>query len=402
MRVIVIGAGFAGLAAADALVAAGTEVSVLEARSRVGGRVYSRRLLNGAVIELGADFFEADHYVLRGYARRLGLTIVPRGMRYSEREPRGVATTPDAVGEVAELARDMLLRRAGGPPLSVAALLDSLDVDADAREAVRSRVEVSSAYGADEVDARVLGHFGSSYGGPESDRIVEGNDAIARGLAARLGDRIRLSTPVESITWDAREVLVHTSAGEFNADAAIVAVPAAVLKTLAFEPALPADKRAALARLPIARAAKLFVPLTAPTDPSATLSVPERYWAWTALGPDGVATPVVNCFAGSPAALERLRVGEGPATWVASLRALRPDLALDEAGAVLSTWDEPWSRGVYSVSSPGAQPEDEEAICRREGPLVFCGEHTARGDGGLMEGALRSGIRAAEAVGSPP
>ena len=399
---IVIGAGFAGLAAADALVAAGADVTVLEARDRVGGRVYSRRLRNGAVIELGADFFEADHSVLRGYARRFGLTIVPRGMRYSEREPRGVETTAAAVREVAEMARDMLLQHLDGPPLSVAALLDSLDVDPIAREAVRSRIEVSSAHGADGVDARVLGHFGSSYGGAESDRIVEGNDAIARGLVEGLGDRIRLSTPVESIARDADGVLVSTAGSAITADAAIVAVPAAVLKRLPFEPALPADKRAALARLPIATAAKLFVPLRAPTEPSATLSVPERYWAWTALGADGAVTPVVNCFAGSPAALERLRVSEGPASWVASLRRLRPDLELLEDGVVLATWDEPWSRGVYSVSSPAAQPGDEDAICRNEGRLIFCGEHTARGDCGLMEGALRSGLRAAEIVGSLP
>jgi monoamine oxidase len=400
--VIVIGAGFAGLAAADALVESGADVSVLEARDRVGGRVHSRRLLNGAVIELGADFFEADHYVLRGYARRFGLTIVSRGMRYSEREPRGVETTPEAVGEVAEMARGRLLRRLDGPPLSVAALLDSLDVDPAAREAVRARIEVSSAHAADDVDARVLGHFGSSFGGPESDRLVEGNDGIARGLAASLGHRIRLSTPVESISQDADGVLVRTARGEFVADRAIVALPAAVLKTLPFEPALSADKRAALARLPIATAAKLFVPLLAPTEPSATLSVPERYWAWTALGADGIVTPVVNCFAGSPAAVERLRVGQGPATWVASLRRLRPDLALDDAGAVVSTWDDPWARGAYAVSSPAARPGDEEAICRAEGPLVFCGEHTAGGNGGLMEGALRSGLRAAEVVGSLP
>jgi monoamine oxidase len=403
VSVIVIGAGFAGLAAADALLEAGIDVTVLEARDRVGGRVASRQLPNGAVIELGADFFEADHHVLRGYASRFGLTIVPRGMRYSEREPRGVETTPEQVRDVADLARGMLLQR-DGEPLSVVALLDSLDVDPAAREAVRARIEVSCAHGADGVDARVLGHFGSSYGGPESDRIVEGNDAIARGLAEGLGDRLHLSTPAESIKWDGDAVRVPTVRGEFIAHHAIVAVPAAVLKTLPFQPDLPADKRAALARVPIATAAKLFVPLTAPTEPSATLSVPERYWAWTALGADGNVTPVVNCFAGSPAAVERLGVNEGPASWVASLRRLRPDLELDEAGAVVSTWDESWSGGAYSVSSPAARPEDEEAICRTEGgfgQLIFCGEHTARGDAGLMEGALRSGLRAADEVRSP-
>ena len=74
--------------------------------------------------------------------------------------------------------------------------------------------------------------------------------------------------------------------------AAIIAVPAAVLKTLAFEPELPYAKRDALHRLPISTAAKLFVPLAeVPGAPSATLSVPERYWAWTALGPTAGSRP---------------------------------------------------------------------------------------------------------------
>ena len=152
---------------------------------------------------------------------------------------------------------------------------------------------------------------------------------------------------------------------------------------------------------PRATAAKLFVPLAeAPDAPTATLSVPERYWAWTALGADGTVAPVVCCYAGSAAALRRLEVEDGPDTWLGSLRAFRPDLALEPDGVILSTWTDPWARGAFGVQSPSAEPGDEETILRTEGPLVFCGEHTAGDHAGLMEGALRSGLRAADAVGS--
>jgi monoamine oxidase len=400
VTVIVIGAGFAGLAAADALASRGADVVVLEARDRVGGRVRSEHLENGAVIEYGAEFFEQDHDILRGLCRRFGLEIVPRGMRYSEREPRGVATTPEAVREVADRARRAVEAHRGGP-VSVRDVLAGVEGDAAAKEAVIARVEVSSAYDAGGVDGHVLAHFGASYGGPESDRIVAGNAAVAHGLHAALGDRVRLSTPVEAVAWDDRGVHVRTASEVVEGAAAIVAVPAAVLKTLTFEPPLPAAKRDAVDRLPIASAAKLFVPLTeVPDEPYATLSVPERYWAWTALGADGRVAPVVCCFAGSASALRRLEVDDGPATWLASLRTLRPELALAPDGAILSTWTDPWARGAYGVQSPAVEVGDEDAMARSEGPLVFCGEHTAGDHAGLMEGALRSGLRAADAVGS--
>jgi monoamine oxidase len=401
VTVIVIGAGFAGLAAADALATAGTDVVVLEARDRVGGRVRSEQLPNGAVIEYGAEFFEQDHDVLRGLCGRFGLQIVPRGMRYSEREPRGVATTAEAVREAAERAQ-AAVKAHTGEPISVRALLGSLDdLDPAAREAVIARVEVSSAYDAGGVDARTLTHYGASYGGPESDRIVAGNAAVAHGLHAALGDRVRLETAVEAITWEEHGVRVRTAGGEIAGSAAIVAVPAAVLKTLTFEPALPEAKRAALRRLPVGSAAKLFVPLAeVPDAPYATLSVPERYWAWTALGADGRVAPVVCCFAGSAAALRHLEVEDGPDTWLASLETLRPELALERDGAILSTWNDRYAGGAYGVQSPDAEPADGAAMVERVGPLLFCGEHTAGGWAGLMEGALRSGLRAAEAVGS--
>ena len=89
MRVVVIGAGFAGLAAADALVTAGAEVVVLEARDRVGGRVWSRELPGGDVVEMGAEFILPGDRVIRETAARLGLGLFAKGTTYGDREPRG-------------------------------------------------------------------------------------------------------------------------------------------------------------------------------------------------------------------------------------------------------------------------------------------------------------------------
>ena len=84
----VVGAGFAGLAAADALSASGHEVTVFEARDRVGGRVHSRTLDDGATIELGAEFILPGHDVLRATAERLRLPLYEKGTLYGDREPR--------------------------------------------------------------------------------------------------------------------------------------------------------------------------------------------------------------------------------------------------------------------------------------------------------------------------
>jgi monoamine oxidase len=79
-RVVVVGAGLSGLAAAEALLAAGREVVVLEARDRVGGRVWSRRLANGAVVEMGAEFVLPGNTVVEETAARLGLGLWEKGM----------------------------------------------------------------------------------------------------------------------------------------------------------------------------------------------------------------------------------------------------------------------------------------------------------------------------------
>ena len=112
----------------------------------------------------------------------------------------------------------------------------------------------------------------------------------------------------------------------------------------------------------------------------------------------GGRVPFVAAFAGTPGALETLEVAAGPERWLAALARLRPDLDLDLDTVMLSTWaEDPWVRGAYSARS-ATVPLDTEVLARPVGPLFFAGEHTAGVWHGLMEGALRSGTRAAAEV----
>ena len=102
---------------------------------------------------------------------------------------------------------------------------------------------------------------------------------------------------------------------------------------------------------------------------------------------------VVNAFAGSAPALERLDVAHGPGTWARLLRDLRPDLELLDDGIVLSTWDDdPWIAAAYSCAAP------PPAAWAPSGPFHACGEHTHDSSRALMDGALASGIRAAQEI----
>ena len=392
MRVAVVGAGLAGLAAAEELTRSGVEVVVLEARNRVGGRVWTQTLANDAVVEMGAEFVLPGNDTVRALVDRFGLGLWEKGMRYGVREPRGGPFVDDAMLAEASAAVAAALAPLGRPEgISALAFLDGLALPDGAREAICARLEVSSATTADRVDASVLGGL-AAHADDVCPSVAGGNQRLAQALAAALAEPVRLDAPVERIAWDDTAARVAAGGGELRADRVVLAVPAGVVTRIAFDPPLPAALAGAYAQVAYGHAAKLFVPLrrTAPT--SAVLSVPERYWTWTATGADGVQ-PVVSAFAGSAPALEALGVETGSETWLASLAALRPDLSLDEGGAVLSTWsDDPWVAAAYSTDAP------PEAAWRPVGPLHVCGEHTAGGDAALMEGALRSGLRVAAEV----
>jgi len=390
VRVAVVGAGFAGLAAADALAAAGVEVVVLEARDRVGGRVWSQELGNGATVEMGAEFILPGNDTLLSYVDRFGLGLWEKGMLYGDREPRGgIGVDAGAMHTAVATISEALQAAASGT--SAAALLDSLPLDLGASEAIRSRLEVSSAATADRVDATALAGV-AAHSADICPSVAGGNQRVALSLAAELGSAVHLSSPVDRISWSDHRVVLTGAGSEVTADRVVIAVPAGVLDRIEFDPPLPEPLRAAYAAVGYGNAAKLFVPLAEQPPTSAVLSVPERYWTWTATGADGVQ-PVVNVFAGSAPALARLEVTDGPSTWLESLERLRPDLALLSDDVVFKNWDaDPWVGAAYSCDRP------LPSAWSPAGPFHACGEHTCGGNAALMDGALASGLRVAHEI----
>lgn len=401
MRVIVAGAGFAGLLAADLVARSGHEVVVLEARDRVGGRVWSAELVAGdprTVIERGAEFVLDGYDVMRATLAGLGLALAPTTMSYYEREPRG--GDPVSAAQVARCAAAVSAAAAAAPPgaslADAAAACDGLPA---ALAAFVSRVTVTHGMAADRLAAASVAGIAADFTPRPCWRVAGGNQRLAAGLAARLGGAVRLGNPVRAIEQDDDGVRLLTDGGEVPGDAAIVAVPMAVLRQLRFSPAPPDAVAAAWRRAGLGHNAKLHMPLTGPAAASAVQSVPGRFWTWTATDETGQVQPVLHAFAGTEQGLAALGVAGGPAVWARQAAALRPELAADPSRAVLTTWnDDPWAGESYSALTTDMAPGDDDLIAAPFGRVHIAGEHTAGAWAGLMEGALRSGQRAAREV----
>jgi monoamine oxidase len=372
---------------------------VLEARDRVGGRVWSKTLPNRAVVEMGAEYVLPGNTAVRELVERFGLGLWDKGMHYGWRDPRGGSgTTHEELGAAVEEA-ERVLAAGGGAGKSASEFLDGLDIPPGAREAIVARVEISCANTADRVAAAGLTGVAHIDREP-SPSIAGGNQRLPLALADGLGNAVRLNAPVRAIRWPAGggsgTVRVATDADAVEADIAVIAVPASVLDRIDFDPPLPDPLRDALGLVRYGQAAKLFVPLTSAAPPSAVMSVDDRYWCWTATGDGDRPQPVVSAFAGSRPALDALGIDDGPGRWLDSLARLRGDLELDCDGVLLSTWhDDLWVGAAYSTSPP---PQVAAAAEHPVGPLAFAGEHTAGEHYALMEGAIRSGRRAARSL----
>jgi monoamine oxidase len=229
--------------------------------------------------------------------------------------------------------------------------------------------------------------------------VAGGNQGLATRLAVRLGDVVHLRSPVRAIDHSVDGVAVRTDAAELKADAAVLAVPLALLPEIAFRPALPDRSIAAWRRTGLAHNAKLHIPLAekALAPASAVQDIAHRFWSWTATDATGDVQPVLHCFAGTPSGIAALHVADGPRAWAERAAELRPDLDLASDRALLTSWtDDPWARSSYSAWTVDYQPGDEELLAEPVGRLHLAGEHTAGEWAGYMEGALRSGARAAE------
>jgi monoamine oxidase len=381
--------------------------------------VWSQELIPGdprTVIERGAEFVLDGYDVMRTVLGELGLSLADSGMSYYQRDYRGgpaaggPAAGDPAAGDrvtdqdVARCAAAVAAASAGAAPgTSLAGVVAGWE-DSAALAAYLSRVEVTNGVGARVLAAAAITDVTAGFERRPSWRVAGGNQRVAHELAARLGTSVRLNSPVRSVEHDHRGVRVLTDEGEAVGDAVIVAVPMAVLRRLSFSPPVPDARRDAWQRAGLAWNAKLHVPLTRAAPPSAVQSVPGKFWTWTAADATGQVQPVLHAFGGTEEGLAALAVADGPATWASQAGALRPELAMDTGRALLSTWNEdPWAGESYSALTVGVAGGDEELLAAPAGRAHFAGEHTAGAWAGLMEGALRSGERAArELLAGPP
>ncbi|MGH2539528.1 MAG: flavin monoamine oxidase family protein, partial [Actinomycetota bacterium] len=218
--------------------------------------------------------------------------------------------------------------------------------------------------------------------------------AIALTLAASLDD-VRTGHAVDALEWDAQGVTARVGGRSERAEAAVVAVPAPIAARLPFSPPLPQDLATALAALRMGEASK-FAVATKERPPARSRQSSERsMWCWTANGTGGRARRCVASFAGSAAAQTSLGTTRGEVVpWLEALRAMNPDLTfMDEP--VLYAWaDDPYTLGGYSTWDPQSWAR-RAVLARPVGRVAFAGEHTADEQHGTMEGALRSGRRAA-------
>ena len=346
-RVGVIGAGFAGLAAADALRAGGAEVTVLEARDRVGGRVWSVPFGEGAMVERGAEFILPGYDSMNALAARFGISLVLKGTPYGRRVPIG----EEAVNQTdLQGAFDRLAAGGAADAASAADAIAALDLDPPLSKLIQTRVAISNGYPAHDLAASVLDEGASTFGDFDNHTLEGGNMRLAEALAGELGAAVRLSSPVRRVRWSQSSVNIATDHAEVEADAVVVAIPTAPLAEIRFDPPLEGATAEALRAVTYGQNSKLFLRLRSPAPPSAIMSVAGHFWTYTQLSADGRPAPFVTGYTGTRSAIDDLGGSDGFERWVAALVALREDLDLEPEGAMISSWNEdPWVRGSYSA-----------------------------------------------------
>ena len=197
--VVVVGAGFAGLAAALDLHDHGLSVVVLEARDRVGGRVLSVELENGELAELGAEWIMPEDEVLQATIDRLGLSASEAGVDYLRREPRGRAAVPMAELDAFLEAADAHLASSNATGSSMGSMLDAVPGDDRARVVAKARLQGTFASDLDHVAWRAGWHAGRLAAEPAVyRRMARGNQSIA-DAAARLLPDVRLGRRATSV-----------------------------------------------------------------------------------------------------------------------------------------------------------------------------------------------------------
>jgi monoamine oxidase len=416
-EILIVGAGMAGLTAARRLAEAGLQVTVLEAREHIGGRILTQRAGEHA-IELGAEF-------VHGRPSELWALIAEAGAETYERDGEnacyrdGVLQPCDAEGTAFDVLEG--LNDPPEPDISFAQYLAPVKASDTKKASAINFVEGFNAADADQISAASLGAQQKAEESIEGDlafSLPGGYDALAQYLAERIGElggRICLNAPVREIRWSPSAVHITTNENSFAAPRAIITVPLGVLQAgaLAIAPQ-PETITAAASQMRMGHALRFTLRFreafwkTMPTSPVEDLSFLFSF---------GEAPPVWWTTHPHPSALLTGWIG-GPRS--EALARLTPEEITERACSVLAkvfsvevawlrqlllgchmhNWSsDPFSLGAYSYVAVGGLDAPGRLGEPVADTLFFAGEHTdTTAQWGTVHAAIRSGLRAAEQI----
>ncbi len=427
---IVVGAGFAGLACAYELSSAGCDVVVLEASDRVGGRVESRsEIVRGKVVEAGGELLGANHPTVVAYAAKFQLELldvaeysakVPQavdlnGRRLTAEELKGAEADSDrALDLLTNLSRPVNVDQPWRTPearaldqRSTAEWIRTLDISPLAKELVAAQLGANNGVTADVQS--LLGNLAQIAGGghehywsdSELYRCRGGNQQFAMKLAAGLGpERLHFQSPVAEIATAGKTARVTTKAGRvFEGDDVILTVPPTMWPQIRFDPVLPPDLKPQMGD-----AVKFLT------------SVRDHFWERREMHPDSMSYGGIGHMWVGTENQDRTNLQEVMVSFISeraaqkwskhlaerrtkdyleAVEALQPGFtAASEKTSFVDWLSQPWTKGGYSFPAPGQITTQGPVMYQGLGRLHFAGEHTAVLVPGL-EGAMESGERAA-------
>jgi monoamine oxidase len=437
-RSLVLGAGMSGLTAALELEQAGHTVIVVEAQARPGGRVLTMRDESGSPIaEAGAGRIPETHTWAMSYVNRMGLKtdpLYPDGLSaviYAEgkRVVLGPSADPARHFDLTDAEKVLGLDGLAGthilPGVELVKASGTMnEPDWPATELMKLDELTAREYLANKglseaaVNLLTLGAFPqtisaltlfrvlATYDRTRLRKIRGGNDLLPRAMAARLRTPIAYGSVVQSIRQEPQriEVIVETSTGrhQIAADVVICTIPFSLLANIEIAPALSPAKQSILALMRYTAATKVaFKTRTRPWEREglsgfAQLDTMAEIWSPRGNDPEGSGVLQLYQQGELATAMDAMEVAARHAFASDTIERVFPGATKIIDEVFEHSWQrDPWARGAYGIVAPGRTYAWKDHLARPEGRIHFAGEHTSLEYAAWIEGAVRSGYRAA-------